>query len=198
VLGCHEQHGGVDPVIKGEVVAGLVGKNAWYTGPMTVHCTCSDTLSGVKVCPKDEVINTNGAAQKASGEAIDAAGNKATTTVPSGHQPRPQEQRPHLAQIIVDDRLAAHEAQRLDQLAHPHARQRGSSLSSRWISSLNGPSFDGRSGQRNPGSASERNAARIVLRARPVRRANSLIDTPRTKCSRRSSDQRSTSSNASS
>jgi hypothetical protein len=63
---------------------------------------------------------------------------------------------------------------------------------------LNGSSFDHRSGQRNPGGASERNAARIVLRASPVRRVSSLIDTPRTKCSRRSSAQRSTSSNASS
>jgi len=48
---------------------------------VTVHFTCSDPLSGVKVCPKDEVINSNGAAQKASGEAIDAAGNKASATV---------------------------------------------------------------------------------------------------------------------
>ena len=56
----------------------------------------------------------------------------------------------------------------------------GSSFSSRWISSLNGSSFDGRSGHRNIGGRSERNATRIVLRASPVRRTSSLIDTPRT------------------
>ena len=42
------------------------------------------------------------------------------------------------------------------------------------------------------------NAARTVFRDNPVRRTNSLIDTPRTKCSRRSSAQRSTSSTPSS
>jgi hypothetical protein len=69
------------PTIEGKVIAGKLGDNGWYTGPATVHFTCSDALSGVKVCPKDEVINSNGAAQKASGETIDAAGNKASATV---------------------------------------------------------------------------------------------------------------------
>ena len=46
--------------------------------------------------------------------------------------------------------------------------------------------------------ASERNALRIVFRDRPVRRASVLIDTPRTKCSRRSSAHSSTSSKTSS
>ena len=69
------------PSIKGEVVSGQLGSNGWYTGPVTVHYTCSDTLSGVKVCPKDEVVNSNGAAQQATGEAVDAAGNKASATV---------------------------------------------------------------------------------------------------------------------
>ena len=47
-----------------------------------------------------------------------------------------------------------------------------------------------------PGSAQRgrRGAARIVLRDMPVRRASSLIETPRTKCSRRNSAHRSTSS----
>jgi hypothetical protein len=69
------------PAIKAEVVSGQLGGNGWYTGPVTVHYTCSDALSGVKVCPRDEVVNSNGAAQKATGEAIDAAGNKAMATV---------------------------------------------------------------------------------------------------------------------
>jgi hypothetical protein len=69
------------PTIKGEVVSGRLGDNGWYTGPVTVHFTCSDALSGVPACPNDEVINSNGAGQKATGEAIDAAGNKAQATV---------------------------------------------------------------------------------------------------------------------
>jgi hypothetical protein len=35
---------------------------------------------------------------------------------------RPLEQRPHLAQVVIDDRLAAVIAQRLDQLTHPDTR----------------------------------------------------------------------------
>ena len=69
------------PTIQGEVVKGQLGDNGWYTSEVTVQYTCSDALSGVKVCPKDEVVNSNGAAQKATGEAIDAAGNKASDTV---------------------------------------------------------------------------------------------------------------------
>lgn len=70
-----------EPSIKGEVIAGKLGDDGWYTGPVTVHFTCSDALSGVDVCPEDEVINSNGLAQKATGKAIDAAGNSASTTV---------------------------------------------------------------------------------------------------------------------
>jgi hypothetical protein len=69
------------PTIEGEVVEGRLGSNGWYVGPVTVHWTCADALSGVQVCPEDETINTNGAAQKASGSAEDAAGNAASATV---------------------------------------------------------------------------------------------------------------------
>ena len=56
---------------------------------------------------------------------------------------RRREQRPHLAQIVIDDRLAAIEAQRRDQLADALARAASDPRSSsRWISSLNGSSFD--------------------------------------------------------
>jgi hypothetical protein len=105
-----------------------------------------------------------------------------------------QKQRAHLAQVVIDDRLAADKAERLDQLPDPDARQLRVLAKQPWISSLNGSSLDGRSGQRKPGGASERSATLIVLRARPVRRTSSLIETPRMKCSRRSSAQRSTSS----
>jgi hypothetical protein len=72
-----------------------------------------------------------------------------------------------------------------------------STRSSSQISALNGSSFDGRSGHLNAGGSLERNATRIVLRASPVRRISSLIETPRTKCSLRNSAQRSTSSTSS-
>lgn len=97
------------------------------------------------------------------------------------------EQWAHLPQVVIDDRLPAIEPKRPDQLTNPHPRQRWVPAQQLMDLSLNGSSFDGRSGQRNPGGASERNTERIVLRAKPVRRTNSLIETPRTKCSRRSS-----------
>src|SRR3954453_12181462 len=70
-----------------------------------------------------------------------------------------------------------------------------SSSNSRWISSLNGSSFEPGDARRYDGASAERNAARTVLRDKPVRRASSLIETPRTKCSRRSSAHRSTPTN---
>jgi hypothetical protein len=69
------------PSIEGKVAAGKPGNPGWYTGPVTVHFTCADALSGVTVCPKDEVINSNGAGQTATGKAIDVAGNTAFATV---------------------------------------------------------------------------------------------------------------------
>jgi hypothetical protein len=109
-------------------------------------------------------------------------------------RPRPDEQPAHLAQVVVDDRLAAVEPQQLDQLPDTDTGQPRITLQQPWISSLNGSSFDGRPGHLNVGGRDERNAEPIVLRASPVRRTSSLIDTPRTNCSRRNSAQRSTSS----
>ncbi|MGZ6576615.1 MAG: hypothetical protein ACXVHJ_37255, partial [Solirubrobacteraceae bacterium] len=43
---------------------------------------------------------------------------------------------------------------------------------------MNGSSFDRRSGHLNAGGSSERKAARIVSRDKPVRRTSSLIATP--------------------
>ena len=55
---------------------------------------------------------------------------------------RRRKQRPHLAQVVIEDRLAARIAQRRDQLTDPLPGQLGVHPSSRWISSLNGSSFD--------------------------------------------------------
>ncbi len=55
----------------------------YYDGPVTIHFTCTDALSGIVPsigCPSDKVISTNGTAS-VSGTATDRAGNIATVTV---------------------------------------------------------------------------------------------------------------------
>jgi hypothetical protein len=55
--------------------------NGWYNGPVTVHFTCADALSGIATCPADVVLSTDGTNQSASGTAEDKAGNTASVTV---------------------------------------------------------------------------------------------------------------------
>jgi hypothetical protein len=69
------------PTISGAVVSGTKGSSGWYVGPVTVHFSCSDALSGIATCPDDVVLTDNGA-NSASGTATDKAGNSATATVP--------------------------------------------------------------------------------------------------------------------
>jgi hypothetical protein len=69
------------PSISGAVVAGTVGANGWYTGPVTVHFTCADALSGVAVCPDDVTLTRNGADQAVTGRAVDNAGHASSATV---------------------------------------------------------------------------------------------------------------------
>jgi hypothetical protein len=69
------------PTINGAVVSGQLGSNGWYVGPVTVHFTCADTLSGIAVCPEDVVLTANGSNQSVSRDAFDKAGNKRTATV---------------------------------------------------------------------------------------------------------------------
>ena len=69
------------PSITGAIVSGTKGGNGWYVGPLTVHFTCSDGLSGLAVCPDDVTVTTNGANQSVTGKATDKAGNTATATV---------------------------------------------------------------------------------------------------------------------
>jgi hypothetical protein len=56
------------------------GAHGWYVSPVTVSTTCSDALSGVASCSKDQVIAGNGAGQTRNGAGSDLAGNTATTT----------------------------------------------------------------------------------------------------------------------
>jgi hypothetical protein len=69
------------PSISGSIVSGTLGANGWYVGPVTVHFTCSDTLSGVATCPDDVTVTTNGANQSVTRSATDYAGNTGSATV---------------------------------------------------------------------------------------------------------------------
>jgi hypothetical protein len=69
------------PSITGAIVSGQLGAGGWYVGPVKVHFTCSDPLSGVAVCADDVTLTANGAGQSVTGKAIDAAGNEASATV---------------------------------------------------------------------------------------------------------------------
>jgi hypothetical protein len=56
--------------------------NGWYRGPVTIHWTCSDNLSGLDgPCPADSVVSGEGASLSASATISDLAGNHATATV---------------------------------------------------------------------------------------------------------------------
>jgi hypothetical protein len=67
---------------------GLVGAatsasnaNGWYKTGVGIQWTCSDALSGVAVCPANDLINTNGAGQSRTGVAEDKADNTTSATV---------------------------------------------------------------------------------------------------------------------
>ncbi|HET8626431.1 MAG TPA: PxKF domain-containing protein, partial [Thermomicrobiales bacterium] len=68
------------PTISGKATTAPNG-NGWYNGPVAIHFTCSDALSGIQQCPADVVLNKAGANQAVSGTAVDNAGNAATYTV---------------------------------------------------------------------------------------------------------------------
>ena len=55
--------------------------NGWNNESVTVSYTCGDNLSGVASCASDDLLDTEGANQSASGTATDEAGNTASTTV---------------------------------------------------------------------------------------------------------------------
>jgi hypothetical protein len=55
--------------------------HGWNNGAVTVHFECSDSLSGIDICPADTVLSGEGAGQSASGTAYDMAGNSASDGV---------------------------------------------------------------------------------------------------------------------
>ncbi|MGQ0431836.1 MAG: hypothetical protein ACT452_05445, partial [Microthrixaceae bacterium] len=68
------------PTISAAITTPVAG-GGWYRGPVTVHFTCADALSGLATCPDDIVVSTPGAAQSVTGTALDQAGNAAAVTV---------------------------------------------------------------------------------------------------------------------
>jgi hypothetical protein len=63
---------------------GTLGRNGWYTGPVTVSFDCADqgsVQSGTANCSADDVLSTDGVGQSARGAVKDSAGNTASTTV---------------------------------------------------------------------------------------------------------------------
>lgn len=53
----------------------------WNNSPVTVTFACNDTISGVAVCPSPVTVSQEGAGQIVSGQAVDVAGNTATTSI---------------------------------------------------------------------------------------------------------------------
>lgn len=68
------------PTITGAITSGTKSASGWYTGPVTVTFTCSDSLSTIATCPDAVILTANGA-NSASGTATDRAGNTASTLV---------------------------------------------------------------------------------------------------------------------
>ena len=68
------------PTISGASTT-LANANGWYNGPVAVRWTCADTLSGVAVCPADDLLTTNAANQSVSATAKDSADNTASSNV---------------------------------------------------------------------------------------------------------------------
>jgi hypothetical protein len=53
----------------------------WYNAPVTIHWTCSDPGGpGVKTCPDDQTINTEGQNLTVDGTAVDNDNNQVTAT----------------------------------------------------------------------------------------------------------------------
>lgn len=68
------------PTISGTIMQ-TPNANGWFSGPVTVHWSCADALSGVETCSSDSVISGEGANQSATGMGTDVAGNNVVATV---------------------------------------------------------------------------------------------------------------------
>jgi glucodextranase-like protein len=68
------------PVITADVNP-LVNPGGWNNTSVVVTFTCRDATSGIATCPAPATVSTDGANQVISGQAVDKAGNTASTSV---------------------------------------------------------------------------------------------------------------------
>jgi hypothetical protein len=64
--------------------SGTLGRNGWYTGPVTVTFDCADqgtVQSGTSTCGPKLTLSDDGRGQSVAGAGVDIAGNAASTTV---------------------------------------------------------------------------------------------------------------------
>jgi hypothetical protein len=57
------------------------GDAGWHDGPVLVEFLCEDELSGIATCSEPVRLSDDGAEQRVTGVAVDAAGNRSETTV---------------------------------------------------------------------------------------------------------------------
>ncbi|WP_418297020.1 PQQ-binding-like beta-propeller repeat protein [Microbulbifer sp. SA54] len=63
------------PALNSEV-SPQANSNGWHNQPIVITYTCSDSLSGISVCPENSPVSTEGQSQSVTAEAMDLAGNK--------------------------------------------------------------------------------------------------------------------------
>ena len=70
-----------DPPVIHATASPTANAAGWNNSNVTVTFTCSDATSGVAVCPAPVLVSAEGANQVISGQAVDKAGNTASTSV---------------------------------------------------------------------------------------------------------------------
>jgi hypothetical protein len=64
------------------VISGVEGENGWYTGPVTIRASATDTTAGLaQVLPADEILLTDSGVHWVTWTATDLAGNTAVFTL---------------------------------------------------------------------------------------------------------------------
>jgi len=70
-----------DPPVITALASPAANAAGWNKTTVTVTFTCSDATSGIASCPPPATLSTDGAHQTISGQAVDKAGNTASTSV---------------------------------------------------------------------------------------------------------------------
>jgi hypothetical protein len=59
----------------------VANERGWHNSPVNLQYTCSDALSGIARCAPEQLIESEGAGQQYSGQAVDVADNSASTDI---------------------------------------------------------------------------------------------------------------------